>query len=153
MRRCFIPLFLSIVTFSCVKELPADLIVVGKIWTGNSQQPWAEAIAVRGDSIVDVGKENEMKKWIGEKTITNTFKDDQLILPGFIDTHTHFVDGGFRLSSVQLRDAKTKQEFIDRIKKFAESVAPGTWIMGGDWDHENWGGELPSRGWIDDITP
>jgi predicted amidohydrolase YtcJ len=62
------------------------------------------------------------------------------------------VDGGFRLSSVQLRDAKTKEEFIDRIRKFAESVPLGTWITGGDWDHENWGGELPNKEWIDAST-
>ncbi|MEJ0056414.1 MAG: amidohydrolase [Bacteroidota bacterium] len=76
----------------------------------------------------------------------------QLIVPGFIDSHTHFVDGGFRLSSVQLRDAKTKEEFIRRIKVYASKLPAGTWIMGGDWDHENWGGELPAKEWIDSVT-
>jgi predicted amidohydrolase YtcJ len=123
--------------------------MIGKIWTGNAQEPWAEAIAIRGDSIVAVGTLEKVKKWEGENTVTNSYTENQLIVPGFIDTHTHFVDGGFRLSSVQLRDAKTKEEFIDRIKKFAESVPPGTWITGGDWDHENWGGELPNKEWID----
>ena len=153
--RAFLKIAVLIVLFSsCArKEQPADWIIVGKIWTANPQQPWAEAFAIRGDSIIAVGNEADMKKYEGENTDTSWFKKEQLITPGFIDTHTHFVDGGFRLSSVQLRDAKTKEEFVQRIKDFTVSVAPGTWIIGGDWDHENWGGELPSREWIDEFTP
>jgi predicted amidohydrolase YtcJ len=70
-----------------------------------------------------------------------------------VDSHVHFVDGGFRLASVQLRDARTPAEFTARIKAFAATVPTGTWITGGDWDHEQWGGELPSRAWIDSVTP
>ena len=77
----------------------------------------------------------------------------RLIVPGFIDTHVHFVDGGFRLASVQLRDAKTREEFVRRIGAFAATVPAGTWIEGGDWDHSLWGGELPARDWIDAVTP
>ncbi|MEP6731038.1 MAG: amidohydrolase, partial [bacterium] len=76
-----------------------------------------------------------------------------MITPGFTDAHVHFLDGGFALSSVQLRDAKTKDEFIRRIKAFAATVPKGTWILNGDWDHTSWGGALPERGWIDSVTP
>ena len=72
--------------------------------------------------------------------------------PGFIDTHVHMMSSGFGLSSVQLRDASTPQEFIDRIAEFASAAEPGTWITEGDWDHEQWGGELPRRDWIDSVT-
>lgn len=76
-----------------------------------------------------------------------------MVAPGFIDSHVHFIDGGFRLSSVQLRDAKTPEEFTRRIKEFAATVPAGAWITGGDWDHEQWGGRLPERSWIDSVTP
>ena len=76
-----------------------------------------------------------------------------MVTPGFIDAHVHFVTGGFRLSSVQLRDAKTPEEFVRRIREFAATVPAGTWITGGDWDHEQWGGRLPERSWIDSVTP
>ncbi|HYO68397.1 MAG TPA: amidohydrolase, partial [Archangium sp.] len=77
----------------------------------------------------------------------------RFLVPGFNDAHVHFIDGGHRLASVQLRDAKTPAEFTARLKSFAASVPKGTWITGGDWDHELWGGELPRREWIDAVTP
>jgi predicted amidohydrolase YtcJ len=146
-------LLLSALLFACGKKIPsADLIVTGKIWTGNEQLPYAEAMAVQGDTIVAVGSASEIEKWKGAATKQITATEGQLIVPGFIDTHTHFVDGGFRLSSVQLRDAKTPKEFISLIANYAKTLAPGTWISGGDWDHENWGGELPQKEWIDSVT-
>jgi predicted amidohydrolase YtcJ len=77
----------------------------------------------------------------------------QMLVPGFTDAHVHFIDGGFRLASVQLRDAKTPAEFTARIKRFVATQPKGVWITGGDWDHEQWGGDLPTRAWIDSVTP
>src|SRR4051812_43678021 len=97
-----------IVLFSCVeKKQPADTVVYGKIWTGNESQPYAEAMAIRSDSIISVGSRNDIELFEGAATEKIEAIDGQLIVPGFIDTHTHFVEGGFRLSQVQLRDAKT----------------------------------------------
>lgn len=109
-------------------------------------------MAIRGDSILFVGANAEVGQY---KSVQTEILDAQgnFITPGFIDTHVHFLTGGFNLSSVQLRDAKTPEEFSNRIKEFAATQEPGSWILGGDWDHENWGGELPSREWIDRYTP
>ena len=148
MRR--ILLLLAVVLFSCKSKTQVDLIVTGKIWTGNDKQPIAEAMAISGDTIVAIGSQKDIQQYQATKIIEAPA--GQLIVPGFIDTHTHFVDGGFRLSSVQLRDATTPEEFIRRIKIYAETLPPGAWILGGDWDHENWGGQLPDRKWIDGFT-
>src|SRR5262249_53544637 len=75
------------------------------------------------------------------------------VAPGFIDAHIHFLAGGRGLSSVQLRDAATPVEFTRRIREFVSTRPHGAWIRNGDWDHERWGGELPSREWIDADTP
>ncbi|HEX2473339.1 MAG TPA: amidohydrolase [Lacipirellulaceae bacterium] len=131
---------------------PATLIVHGRIWTANPNQSWAEAIAVRGDRIAAVGSREEIDRRIGDDTqIVDA--GDGLVVPGLIDTHIHLVDGGLQLTRVQLRDAASRDEFARRIGDFAKKLKPGEWIIGGEWDHTRWGGELPSRDWIDSVTP
>jgi hypothetical protein len=140
-------------TPSAEAEAPATLALLdARVWTGNPRQPWAEAVAVRGERLIAVGTRAEVERHLGAGTRVIDAKG-RFLVPGFNDAHLHFLDGGFRLSSVQLRDAKTPAEFIARIKAFAASVPKGTWITGGDWDHELWGGELPRREWLDAVTP
>ena len=131
---------------------PVTLAVVNaRVWTGDSARPWAEAFAVRGERIATVGSSAAVRKVAGTARVIDAA--GRMVVPGFIDSHVHFIDGGFGLSSVQLRDAKTPAEFIARIKAFAATVPPGAWITGGNWDHEQWGGELPRHDWIDSVTP
>jgi predicted amidohydrolase YtcJ len=126
-------------------------LVNGRVWTGNAAQAEAEAVAIAGDRIVAVGTTADIRARAGSAETIDL--GGQFVVPGFIDSHVHFLDGGFRLSSVQLRDARSREDFIARIKAFAATVPAGTWITGGDWDHTLWGGELPRRDWIDAVTP
>jgi predicted amidohydrolase YtcJ len=131
----------------------ADQIITNAVvWTGSSLQPYAGAVAIRGDRILAVGDTDDMDRYRSDNT-QMVDAGGAFITPGFIDSHIHFLTGGFRLSSVQLRDASTPEEFAERIRDFAATLPAGTWITGGDWDHENWGGELPDRQWIDRHTP
>ncbi|MEO7368596.1 MAG: amidohydrolase, partial [Gemmatimonadaceae bacterium] len=129
-------------------------IVNAKVWTANPAQPWASGIAVSGNRIALVGSSAEVAKLAAARAGARVIDaHGGLVTPGFIDSHVHFLTGGFNLSSVQLRDAATRQEFTRRIKEYAATIPVGTWITGGDWDHTLWGGELPSHEWIDSVTP
>jgi len=152
-------IFLSIaiivtLLFACTEASdntePADKIYFNaKIWTGDSTNAWADALATKGDEIMYVGKDHQSFKGSQTEMIDVGGK---LMLPGFIDNHTHFLSGGYTLSGVDLHKAKTKQEFISILKEFCEKYKDDRWILGGNWDHEAWGGELPARSWIDSVT-
>ena len=133
-------------------DAPATIIVQGRIWTANAHHRWADAIALRDDKIVAVGSREEVQKYRGDKTQVID-AGDGMVVPGLIDSHIHLIDGGLRLASVQLRDARSREEFVRRIGDYAKTQQPGVWITGGDWDHTIWGGEMPSRDWIDAVTP
>jgi predicted amidohydrolase YtcJ len=124
----------------------------GKIWTVDKGRPTAEAVAVLNGRILAVASSPEVRKYTGDRTTVIDLKG-RTMLPGFIDDHTHFMTGGFQLQNVDLRHAKSKQEFARLIKERAEQH-PGRWITGGDWDHDNWpGGDLPTKEMIDGFTP
>ncbi len=131
----------------------ADRILTGaRVWTGEPATPWAEAVALRGDRILAVGSRQTVEDLATPET-EQIHAPGAMVVPGFIDSHVHFLDGGFALASVQLRDAETPEEFARRIGEHASGLPAGEWILNGDWDHENWGGELPRREWIDAVTP
>jgi predicted amidohydrolase YtcJ len=155
---CFL-ITICLAVLSCTPQEPGTpategvslAVVNAKIWTGDPSQPWAEALAANGERITAVGSNAQIEELAGEAQVLDA--GGRLLVPGFIDTHLHFISGGFGLSSVQLRDAATPEEFTARIQAFAATVPPGTWILEGTWDHELWGGELPRRDWIDEVTP
>ena len=128
----------------------ADLLLVeGRIWTGTGVE--ASALAMQDGRVAAVGTTAEVERWAGPRTERIELAG-RFVVPGFLDSHTHFLDGGFELAGVQLRDAATPAEFARRIGAFAAQHS-GQWITGGTWDHELWGGELPQRDWVDSVTP
>jgi len=131
-----------------------DLIIVNAVvHTMDPNQPLAEAIAIYGNRIMAVGSTKDIRKLAAANTRVVDAKK-KLVMPGFNDAHTHFMNGGFQLSSVDLRDANSPKEFAERIKTFAAKLPKGRWITGGDWDHERWPEtKLPTRELIDSLTP
>lgn len=130
----------------------ADKVYVnGQVWTGGDAGKLAEAIAVEGERIVAVGDAAQVKAHIGPKTQVVDLHG-KFVSPGFIDSHVHLIEGGLALGYVDLRQANTPQAFSAAIAAAAAKAKPGEWVLYGAWDHELWGGELPTRDWIDKDT-
>ncbi len=150
--RCLFACCFALLLVAALRAQPADAIYTGgRIWTGDVQNPWAEALAVRAETLVAVGRAADVEAFRGNGTrVVNL--EGRFVVPGLIDNHVHFLDGGDALGSVDLRSADTPEEFARRLAAFARDRSADRWITGGDWDHEAWGGALPTRHWIDEGT-
>ncbi len=132
----------------------ADLIIRNaKVWTVDKDHSTAQAVAVLGDRIVAVGSNADVEAWHGPQTRTID-ASGKLLLPGFNDSHVHFVDGGLSLDSVQLNDATSATEFARRIGEQARKTPKGEWVTSGDWDETKWTpAAMPTKELIDPLTP
>ncbi|MBL7791184.1 MAG: amidohydrolase [Saprospiraceae bacterium] len=137
--------------FSCRSTDQADQIYFNaRIWTGRADKPDASLLVVKDGRILFVGN-GDYAQWKGPHTEVIDLHN-RLVVPGFIDNHVHFLSGGFQLASVDLRVAQTPADFTRILGDFAGKLPASRWITGGDWDHEAWGGELPRRQWIDNVS-
>ena len=140
----------------------ADLVLLhGKIWTGEPDSArattpglpkFAEALAISNGRFLAVGSSAEIQTYIGRSTKVVDLRG-RLAVPGMIDSHAHFIVGGFQLLSVDLKDARTEQEFTRRIAEKAKTLTAGRWISGGEWDEQAWASaRLPTHQMIDGVT-
>ncbi len=133
---------------------PADLVIFNaNVRTLDKKMPKAEAIAVSGNKISIVGTNKEIRELIGEKTKTIDAKG-KLILPGFNDSHVHFLGIGRKFFSIDLKNVKTPLEAVEKIKFYVKFLPKNHWILGGFWDNANWNpNNLPTKELIDAATP
>ncbi len=111
----------------------ADLILRnGRIWTGDTLHPYAQAVAVRGERLIAVGTEADVAKHRASRTRVINLRG-RFMTPGFIDDHTHFNQAGALLIGANLLDVHTPGPFAQRVKAAVARMSPGAWLTGGDW--------------------
>lgn len=133
-------------------SLQADTIYLnGNVWTGSPFKPVVDAFAVKDGRFIALGKQAALATKHKKTKVVDL--QGAFVTPGLIDNHTHFLMGARALNQVNLRQASTPKEFAQILAKKAEELAPGEWILGGNWDEQLWGGELPTKDWIDSVTP
>ena len=155
-------IFASILSFFCAGGLRAqeaakpvaDAVVLhGKVYTLNPVKPWTEAVAVRAGKIVAVGTDYEIEKLRGEGTRVIDAAGN-LVLPGFVDCHIHFLDGSLSLGRVNLEGAKDAADIQQRLKDYAAKNPGDGWILGRGWDYAMFGAAaLPDKKYLDEIFP
>ncbi len=141
----------------------ADLILLdGAIWTGDGRKGGvsgqgetraAQAVAIAGGRFIAVGTNQEAMALKGKNTKVIRLAGRRVV-PGFIDSHVHFIGGGFQLLSLDLKNVKSEDEVVRLIGEKAKTLPPGRWLRGGNWDEEAWPSRrLPTRAQIDGVTP
>jgi predicted amidohydrolase YtcJ len=132
----------------------ADLVLMdGRVLTMNASQPHAEAIAIKKDRIVQVGTNNEISRWIGKNTKVISL-EGKTVVPGLIDTHVHVADFGRMLTWVDLTGFKSIQEMKSRIRKRAQKMPRGKWIIGHRWDQTSFAEKrYPNLRDLDEVSP
>lgn len=134
-------------------QYPGFALLNGTIWTGDNRIPQAEAFASLKGKITAVGTTEEIQSLCNRNTTIFDARQ-RLVLPGFIDGHTHFVMGGFSLTTLNLTGIISRGEFITALQKHHKQLPPEIWLTGIGWDNSRWTpSELPHRVWIDEIIP
>ena len=124
--------------FGCSREESARLVLTnGKIVTVDSAQPEAEALAVKGDTIIAVGTIEEISAYIGERTLVIDL-EGKLAIPGFIEGHGHFLGIGEAKMILDLTTATSWEEIIAMVESATSEAEPGDWITGRGWHQEKW---------------
>ena len=143
-----------LVLAGCSKPQPkADTIITNaKVYTVNAQQPWAEAVAVQGERILFVGSAKDARKHRGSETKVID-AGGRLLLPGFEDSHVHFVSGSLSLAKVDLAGTRTVEEVQARIRKFAQEHPEAAWVQGRGWMYSAFPGNMPHKKFLDEVVP
>ena len=128
---------------------PEIILKDGIFWTGNKRNPYVGYVACGNGRISQVGSDASTTEPAG--IVLDL--DGRFAMPGFIDAHTHFRVGGAMLARIDLREVRSEKEFSELVRTSARNHPAGKWMLGGNWDHENWESRrLPSKELIDKDT-
>lgn len=147
---------------------PADLILLnGKVYTVDPDNPWASALVITGNKIIAVcKKDSQARRYVGERTRVIDL-DGKFVTPGIIDGHVHFNRAGALINDANLMTVSDEAGLREEIQGVVAILDDGEWITEGLWGaYEQWAlgdtGEKttekkepwrPSRYMIDDLTP
>ena len=127
-------------------------MVNARIYTVNAQQPWAEALAIRGGTILAVGNTREINRYRGPQTRVID-AHSRLVLPGFTDCHIHFMEGSLGLLHVDLNGAAAVHEIQKRVSAYAIAHPREPWILGMGWTYPAFAPSgLPDRKFLDEVV-
>jgi predicted amidohydrolase YtcJ len=138
---------------TAVAAPPADYVFTnGAIYTASDTQPWAEAVAVKGNHIVYVGSAKGVAEHIGKATRTIDLAGGML-LPGLIDAHSHTTNFSSVLDADLVDRTAPPSGIVERLRKFVEAHPNEKLVRGRGWIYQTFGEAGPTKAMIDDIVP
>ena len=155
MKNIIISLSIIIMTItgSCTNKEKADLVIInGKVLTIDEKNPTAQAIAIKGETIIAVGTTSEISGYIDQKSTRVINAGGKLVLPGFNDAHVHF--GPLDPDYIELRYTTDPSVITEKVKAQVAKSKPGELISGGHWEHEMFiNRQWPTKELIDKVSP
>jgi predicted amidohydrolase YtcJ len=136
------------------QQAPADLVFTNaKVYTGNGKSPRAEAVAIKGDKLVFVGRNDAAARLVGPGTKVIDLKGATM-LPGLTDSHMHLSGVGQRELTLNLEGSNTLDDFLAKVKARVDQARPGQWVTGRGWIETFWKPPVfPTRQDLDRIAP
>jgi predicted amidohydrolase YtcJ len=133
---------------------PADLVLRNAtVYTARDKPSQAEAVGIKGDRIVFVGRNREVGRVIGPNTKVVDL-GGATVLPGFTDAHMHLPGVGEREMTLNLEGLTTLEAFLARVKERVDQARPGQWVTGRGWIETFWKPPVfPTRQDLDRIAP
>jgi len=125
----------------------------GRIYTLNPELPLAEAVVVQGSRIAYVGRTADVRAWAGHGGWEVVDLQGRTVLPGLTDAHVHFAGYALARTRLNLSGIRSLEEALALVVRWAERTPEGTWIQGGGWNHNLWGGRWPTRQDLDAVAP
>ncbi|TAL68932.1 MAG: amidohydrolase, partial [Bacteroidetes bacterium] len=131
----------------------ADLVIInGNVLTIDKENPSAEAIAIKGESIIAVGSTARISKLIKEGSTKVIDAGGRLVIPGFNDAHVHF--GPLDPDYIELRYTTDPSVITEKVKAQVARSKPGQLIQGGHWEHEMFiDKKWPAKELLDKVSP
>lgn len=119
----------------------AEIVVEGRIATlgGSRGWGWGEALAVAAGRVVGVGSRGEVDALVGPRTRRLELAPDEVLLPGLIDAHLHFLDAARARTELDLEGAETATQGLARVADRHRRLPPGRWLLGRGWAVDRWG--------------
>jgi predicted amidohydrolase YtcJ len=136
------------------QQEPADLVLRNaKVYTANDKAPRAEAVAVKGDKIVFVGRNGDVARLVGPNTRVLDLAG-ATVFPGFTDAHMHLPALGEREMTLNLEGSNTLEGFLAKVKARVDQARPGQWVTGRGWIETFWKPPVfPTRQDLDRVAP
>jgi predicted amidohydrolase YtcJ len=140
----YLLIILILFVASCqVRRDPVALVIRGgTIYTMDEKNPIVEAVAVRGDTIVFAGSQDEVNRYIGKDTRIIELEGNTMT-PGFIESHGHLMETGYKELNLDLSGVTTYDQMVRKVQEAVDRATPGQWIVGRGWHQDKWKDDFP----------